>query len=466
MKARFVKESFFSVTRQELFAFHEEAKAFALLTPPSSRVKVLTSASTIRPSEEVVKFVVSFLFFKFRFEMVHTEYQESERFVDEQKRGLFSKWRHVHRFLSGGWRGDPASLLIDLIEFRHPLLFMFKPFVMRRLKKIFAFRHKITAREVNRVKLSGKSVGDQTVVLTGATGLIGTRIAEILVESGVKVVALVRNPDKAARVLGDQVSCRYWDFDRPEKGDWKDALDGALGVIHLAGTPLFLKRWTKKFKAQMESSRVESTRQLVEAIRATQQKPQVFVSASAVGIYGTDPSQLVDEDSPAGDDLLADICVKWEEQARKLSEIDVRNVQCRTGIVLSKRSGALKEMLPLFRLGLGGSLGYSDHWINWIHLEDVARIFIMALFNREMSGAYNLAAPNPVNMGDFSKILAKVLKRPCFMKYPVGLLKLGLGEKAEYASGGSRVKADKVIQADYSFFYEQLQPALANILGR
>jgi ligand-binding SRPBCC domain-containing protein len=137
MDSKFTKESFYSVPKEKVFAFHEQPDAFRLLTPPSSNVEVLSTASTLRPSTDIVRFISKFLFLKFKFEMVHTEYEEGVRFVDEQRKGLFSSWRHEHQFKSGGWEEDPASLLRDQIVFSHPLLPLFKPFVTHRLKGLF-----------------------------------------------------------------------------------------------------------------------------------------------------------------------------------------------------------------------------------------------------------------------------------------------------------------------------------------
>ncbi len=464
MKTKFTKESFFSVSREELFAFHERPDAFSLLTPENLDVEVLSTASTLEPSDDIVRFVVRFLFLKFGFEMVHTAYQRPDLFVDEQRKGLFSFWRHRHRFLSGGWQGDPASMLQDEIEFGHPLLFAFVPFVRHRLKSLFRYRHEKTRQQVMNGQERRSEGSRSRVVITGATGLIGRRIVQILEEKGVQVAVLVRDVKKAAAMLGDTVTPVYWDFDRPEAGEWRAALQGAQGVIHLAGTPLFDRRWTASFKRQMEQSRVQSTRQLVEAIRSVASKPEVFVSASAVGIYGTDPDRQCDENTGAADDLLARICLNWESEARKVEADGVRTVQIRIGIALSRQSGALKELLPLFRAGLGGTMGSARHSMNWIHVEDLARIFVMALFNADMKGPYNAVAPHPVTNQAFGQTLASALKRPALFRYPVPLLKAAIGEAADYASGGPTVSSDKIQGAGYRFFFEDLEPALQNVL--
>jgi len=464
MKKVFEKQSFFSVPKKDLFQFHERPDAFNLLTPAEEEIEVLSTASTLAPSDDVVRFVSKFLMFKFRFAMVHTEYEPFSLFVDEQKEGLFQSWRHEHRFFEAGWREDPSSCLVDRIEIAHPLLPCFFPFVQNKLKGLFAFRHQVTARELSKTSAAGNHSPMKAVIVTGATGLIGSRITEILLEKGVQVYAFVRNPEKARKTLPPDAIPIEWDFHTPEKDGWKGILAKADGVIHLAGTPLFEKRWTKGFKKEMEQSRVLGTKMLVDAIRDSKHRPQVFVSASALGIYGTSPGGVVEEESPPADDLLARICVNWENEAAKLNQENVRTVLMRIGIVLSTRSGALKELLPLFRGGLGGTMGYPDRYINWIHIEDVARMFVMALFNGKMAGPYNAVGPRPVLNRDFARAIARAVHRPAIMNMPTSMLKLVIGEAGEYAAGGPQASSAKIEQAGYEFFFGSVEAALDHLL--
>ncbi len=463
MRSLFVRESFYSVPAHALFSFHERPDAFRLLVPPEQKIQIVSTASTLQPSEERVKFVVPFSFLKFAFEMKHTEYEKGNLFVDEQVKGLFSHWRHEHHFIQGGWRGEPASMLSDRISIGHPLLFMFRPFVVHRLKKIFEFRHRVTAASMGELARKGRASG-KTIVVTGATGLIGSRVVELLTEQGARVVVFVRNMDRARKMFGQRVEYAFWDFNKPSETAWKAFIPEADAVLHLAGTPLFSKRWRKKFKKAMEQSRVLGTRQIADAIRESDPRPQTLVSASAIGYYGTERALLAREDSRPAEDILARICIGWEAEAKKLASVGVRDVQIRTGIVLSRKAGALKSMLPLFRMGMGGWMGHPDAWINWIHLEDIARIFTMALLNENMQGPYNAVAPGPVIMRQFAKTLSRALHRPGFMAYPAALLRPMLGEAANYVAGGARVSAERVSKVGYSFFFDDLQSALQNTL--
>lgn len=464
MKARFSKASFFSVPKRTLFEFHERKDAFSLLTPASAKVEVESTASTLAPSDDVVRFAARFGPLRFRFENVHTVYEPFDLFVDEQRKGLFSEWRHEHRFVEAGWDKEPASMLIDEIVYAHPLLFLFEPFVRHRLGKLFEHRHRITAREVLGASAKPEDVGRARIVVTGATGIIGGRIVEILREKGVHVVAFVRDVDRATELLGTEVTCVHWNLHKPNEGDWKRHLSDADGVVHLAGTPLFSRRWSAAFKREMEESRTLGTRQLVDGIIESERKPRVFVSASALGYYGTAPDRVVDEDSEPGDDLLARICLNWEHEAKRLDGHGVRSVQVRIGIVLSRQGGVLEQLMPLFKLGMGATMGDPHPYINWIHVEDVARIFAMALFHDGIEGPIVAAGPNPVRNREFARAIARSLGRPALLRLPVPVLKLVIGEAGEYASGGPRANVTRVQSAGYRFFFSDLDRALANLV--
>jgi len=456
MKTVFLKQSFFSVPRRDLFAFHERKDAFSLLTPEFADIETISTASTLQPSEDVVRFNALFLWFKFRFEMIHTGYEKDKLFLDEQKKGLFTSWRHEHRFFQAGWKRDPFSMLSDRIEFAHPLLSFFQMFVKSRLKKMFEYRHEVTAEHVHAREENG-----QRVVITGATGLIGKRVARILLDKGYQITALVRNPEKAARILGPGIETVFWDLDQPEQNGWQERLDRARGVIHLAGFPLFKKRWSKAVKERIRISRVESTKNLVKAISGLKNKPEVLIAASAVGVYGSNSDETVDESHAAADDFLARLCVGWENETKKAG---IRNVQLRIGIVLSREGGALKEMLPMFRFGAGGPMGEKRAWVNWIHLEDMARIVVMSLENSKMQGPYNAVGPSPVTMETFAGSIAKNLRRPCLMRYPVSLLKILIGEAGEYMGGSPKALCNKVVDQGYEFMFKDIDGAIFNLL--
>jgi uncharacterized protein (TIGR01777 family) len=464
MRARFTRGSFFSVSKKELFEFHERADAFKLLTPAFAKIEVESTASTLAPSDEVVRFALRFGPLRFRFENVHTMYQPFDLFVDEQREGLFTEWRHEHRFREGAWAADPASLLTDEIVYAHPLLVLFDPVVRFRLGRLFEYRHRVTAREVHRARGSRGEEAGGRVVVTGATGLIGKRIVRILVEKGSRVVALARDVEKARKLLWRPRELRPLGLRETRAGGLEREPRWGGGRDPPGRDALFERRWNAAFKREMEESRVAGARQLVEAIGASAEKPRCS-SPPGPRLLRSRSGAGRRRDRPARDDLLARICVRWESEARKLDALGVRTVQMRIGIVLSRRAGALKEVLPLFRIGFGGTMGDPRPTINWIHLEDVARMFTMALWNQRMRGPYNAAAPSPVTNGDFARGIARALGRPALMRYPLPVLKIIIGEAGEYASGGPRVEIAKIQDAGYRFFFSDLEQALAHELA-
>lgn len=304
----------------------------------------------------------------------------------------------------------------------------------------------------------------QSVAITGATGLIGRVLVRRLLERGLRVVAMVRNLDKARARLGPDVQLVAWDFTAPQQGGCDQVLEEVDAVVHLAGTPLFSKRWTPEFKRQMEESRTLSTRQIVEVLRQRATPPRAFVVASAIGIYGTDPGVDATESTPPGTDILSRICTRWEAEALALEGTRVCPV--RIGIVLSTHHGALHEVLPLFRVGLGGVMGQRDTWINWIHLDDTVAVLEAALDDPAYDGPVNAVAPSPATNADYTRTLARVLARPAIVRYPTPLIKAAIGEAGEFASGGARVSSARLQSLGFTFAHPTLEGALRDTISR
>ena len=291
-----------------------------------------------------------------------------------------------------------------------------------------------------------------TVAVTGATGLIGASLVERLRAHGHTVRRLLRS-SRAARP--DDV---MWD---PARGALPpDALAGVDAVVHLAGEPV-AHRWTDARKRAIRESRVRSTEQLAQAIRALDAKPRVFLSGSAVGYYGDRGDVPLDESSAPGRDFLARVCVEWEGAAAPIADAGVRLVQLRTGIVLSPKGGALERLLPIFRLGGGGRLGSGGQWMSWISLDDHLRAMEHALFAESLRGPANLVAPNPVTNAEFASTLGRVLARPALVPVPSFALELLYGEMArETLLAGQRVLPKALAASGFEFAETTLEGAL------
>ena len=290
----------------------------------------------------------------------------------------------------------------------------------------------------------------QRIAITGASGLIGTALIGHLKSEGHTVQRLVRRPVVSA----DEIQ---WD---PSAGTVDlNALEGVDAVIHLAGVNVGDKRWSKKYKAEILNSRLLGTTTIANAVNAV--KPQVFISASAIGWYGESGNRSVVETDRVGDDFLAAVCREWEGAADLVT--DVRTVKIRTGLVLDPTGGALGRMLPLFRLGLGGKLGNGKQWWSWITLHDVIRAITFLLENK-VSGPVNLTSPNPVTNQEFTSALARAMHRPALFPAPAIALKIALGGFSSEILGSKKVTPQALADAGFTWDYPHITNALTALI--
>ena len=300
------------------------------------------------------------------------------------------------------------------------------------------------------------------IVIAGATGLIGRSLTKDLLESGHSVVALTRNLQPAKPPQHPALQFVRWDG--RTAGDWCQSIIGADAVINLSGQSLASGRWTRRRKQSLISSRVDPTNAIVASINAADRKPKVLVNASAVGYYGPVSSNEVPETAPAGSDFMSNLCVEWERSAQAATELGMRVVLLRSGVVLDPKGGALQKMLLPFRMYVGGPLGSGNQWLPWIHKEDEVRAIRLVLENESISGPVNLAAPEAATMKEFSKAIGEALGRPSFMRVPAFVLRAMLGEMADVVLTGQRVVPQKLLQAGFVFQFPSLRKALENLL--
>lgn len=299
------------------------------------------------------------------------------------------------------------------------------------------------------------------VIVTGATGFIGSRLCAALEASGHEPLALSRRPSDAQSRLAVLAGAYEWSplNDAPPL----EAFEGVDAVVHLAGESVS-GRWTPEKKRAIRESRVQGTRHLVDALERLDTKPRVLVSASAIGIYGDRDDEELTEDSALGSDFLAQVCQEWETEAQRAEASGIRVVNPRIGLVLGPDGGALDAMMTPFKLGVGGPMGSGRQWWAWVHRDDAVGIIQNALENENLSGPINATAPNPERQRDFAKALGRVLRRPAFMPAPAFALKLLLGEFAGELLGSRRVLPERAQQTGYAFRYSELEPALRAIL--
>ena len=292
----------------------------------------------------------------------------------------------------------------------------------------------------------------QRIAITGASGLIGSALVGHLKSEGHTVQRLVRR----ATVAPDEIQ---WD---PKTGYVDiEALRGVDAVIHLAGVGVGDKRWTKRYKSEILNSRLLGTTAIANAVAEV--KPQVFISASAIGWYGDSGNRAVVESDSVGNDFLAAVCREWEGAADLAG--DVRTVKLRTGLVLDPTGGALGRMLPLFRFGLGGKLGSGKQWWSWITLHDVVRAIIFAL-EHPIAGPVNLTTPNPVTNQEFTAALARAMNRPALFPAPAIALKIALGGFASEVLGSKKVMPNALSDAGFIWDYPHITNALTALIDQ
>jgi uncharacterized protein (TIGR01777 family) len=294
-------------------------------------------------------------------------------------------------------------------------------------------------------------------VISGGTGFIGRRIVSRLLQDHHYVGVWSRKPGNETRTA---VAAFLWD---PLTGEPPaETVNTMDAVIHLAGEPV-AQRWNAGVKQRIGDSRVMSTRRLVDVIGRVQHRPNVLVCASAVGYYGDRGDEVLTESAKPGEGFLADLCSAWEKEADRAAEFGLRVVKMRIGFVLGRDGGALGQMLPVFRFGLGGRLGSGRQWMPWIHVDDVANLFVHALEN-DVSGVWNATSPNPVTNAGFTRELGSGLHRPAVIPVPGFALKLAFGEFAKFMLDSARAVPEAALRAGYRFRYPDLRAALTDIV--
>ncbi|MFE6055402.1 TIGR01777 family oxidoreductase [Kitasatospora sp. NPDC056446] len=294
------------------------------------------------------------------------------------------------------------------------------------------------------------------IAVTGSTGLIGSALVRSLLADGHEVVRLVRHRSRTGP-QPDGSTAIGWNPSRGEVD--RDGLAGVAAVVHLAGAGVGDHRWTDSYKREIRESRVHGTETLAVALAGLKEPPQVLVSASAVGWYGQTGDRVIDEDSPAGDDFLAEVCVEWEAAARPAERAGIRVVHPRTGMVLSSAGGAGGRLFPLFKLGLGGRLGSGQQYWSFISLHDEVAALRFLLDHDDLSGAFNLTAPNPATNAELTAALGRALRRPTPFPVPEAVLKAVLGELAVEVVGSHRVVPRRLLDAGFRFTHPDVYSA-------
>jgi uncharacterized protein (TIGR01777 family) len=301
------------------------------------------------------------------------------------------------------------------------------------------------------------------VFITGGTGFVGTHLTKQLTGQG-HVVTLLTRSVKPGRSLPSGAA--YLEADPTRPGPWQEEAAVHDIIVNLAGASIF-NRWTDAYKKSLYDSRIRTTRNVVAALSPRKGLETVLLNASAVGYYGFRQDEELDEESPPGDDFLAVLSRDWENEAEKAADSGVRVVRCRFGIVLGEKGGALEQMVPVFKRGLGAPLGGGRQWFSWIHQQDLSSILLFLIGQKGISGPVNCTSPFPVRNRELTKILGEVLNKPTFMpSVPGFMLRIIMGEFGNVLLKGQRVLPKKLLSLGYPFQFPHLKEALSNLLKK
>ncbi|MFN3196853.1 MAG: TIGR01777 family oxidoreductase [Bradymonadia bacterium] len=455
-----------SISAQTLYDWHARPGAFERLAPPWEDIEVVHKAGGIEDGAQLIMKIKKGPF-KLTWEALHQGHVPGAQFQDQQVRGPFGFWLHTHRFEER----EGGSMLHDHVQYRlpvHPLGQWFGGWFARRmLDQMFTHRHHRTQADLMR----HQAFADQrplTVVIAGASGLVGSALTPFLTTGGHSVRRLVRRP-AAGQGVPENTEHR-WD---PAKGELDPSIfEGVDAVICLSGAGVADKRWSPDRKRVLVESRTDTVgliaRTLAELKAQGRPCPQTFIAASAIGYYGfhrDDHDAFSEADAP-GEDFLARLCVDWEKAAEPARDAGIRVVTPRIGVVMSPKGGALGKLLTPFKLGGGGPVGHGGQMMSWIALDDLVGLIHFALLDERVEGPVNAVAPNPVTSREFARTLGRVLKRPAIIPAPAFAIKAAFGEMGETVLlHGQRVKPQALIDAGFQWQHPHLEDALRHELG-
>ncbi len=443
---------------KEVYDWHLRPGAFARLSPPWERARVIEDV----PFDKDARMSVIRMQkgpFSFMWHSLLWEFMDGQSFTDEQLEGPFSKWRHHHQFLPDG---EGGTIIKDSVEYKPPLESIGRPllgwYFRSTLERLF--RHRARRLENDFALHRGvKDQGPKRVIVSGASGVVGAQLTAFLQTGGHEVTRLVR---RSAEPCSGEIE---WD---PARGRLEaEDLEGADTVIHLSGENLTNSRWSESKKEAIYNSRVDSTRLIAEKMASLKDPPGTLITASAVGYYGPCASDVTcGEDREAGDDFLARVCRDWENAAGPAEEAGVKVIKLRLGVALSSSGGALAQMVPLFRLGMGAAAGHGRQVISWVSLDDVIGAIHHALFSESLSGPVNVVSPNPVTNEEFSRTLARVMKKPLFLRVPPAAIRAVYGEMGQtLLLAGAKVTPRALLDSGYTFIHPHLEQGIRDELG-
>ena len=452
----FIKRTKINVPVETLFSWHGRKGAIERLTPPWAPMEMISRNMDGIQKGVKVKFKIKFFNIPMIWESEHIEYKENRIFKDRQTKGPFAKWEHTHKFIP---QDATSCIMEDHVEFKLPFGMLSRPlygFAKKKFEKMFDYRHRVLKYDLENHAGKTKKL---KILISGASGTIGKALISLLQTCGHEVIVLVRTKKE----LSD--NALFWD---PYKGILDIERAGHIdAVINLNGIDISKGRWTAKQKKLIIDSRVIPTSLLAQKIKNMAQKPEVFITASAIGFYGNNTTGVVSEADEKGDFFISRVCKEWEDASLEAQQAGIRTIMLRTGVVLTPVGGALAKMILPFKLGMGVILSHGRQYMSWISIDDEISAILFIIENSNIKGAVNLTAPEPVTNREFSKTLAKVFSRRVFFampKFMIGLIWGQMGQETILAS--IRVKSEKLLNNGFIFQHKTLFHALKHMLGR
>lgn len=449
-------KSHLPVTAEEALAWHSREGAFERLSPPWSEVTVIDATGTNAPGDrKQVRIKLGLL--NTNWTIVHEALDSGVGFADRQIEGPFEEWFHEHRFADDP---DGGCWLEDRIRYRLPYRAVGDTLLRGRIEseltRVFTYRHQVTHHDLAaHARFAGRQ--PLRIAITGATGLVGSRLVPFLRAGGHTVHRIVRT----ATGRPDEIT---WS---PGEGRIDaDALEGFDAVIHMAGESIAGGRWNKRRMERIRSSRIKGTTLLATTLAELDRPPASLISTSAVGYYGIRGDERLSETSSNGDGFLADVCWEWESSADPALHAGIRVVHPRFGVIVAGDGGMIGQLTLPFRLGLGGRIGNGKQYLSWIHIDDLLGVLLESVMNDGLNGPVNAVAPGIVTNAEFTKAMGSVLKRPTIVPVPVPAARVAFGEMAdELLMASQRAEPAVLTEAGFSFSYPTIDRALEHELA-
>ncbi len=458
----FVHKAKFDANKKQIWDWYNSDGAFRRIMPEWEGIQPINAGRLVDGDETIFKVKMGPL--RQKWVARHHSVVPGESFADRMIKGPFGAWNHHHEFES---KSGQMTSVIDNVEYKLPL-HIFTGWsagftVLPRMKQMFEFRSVRVANDLKQIQATAK-LPRQRILVSGSTGMIGLQLCAFLEAAGHDVHRLLRPSTKLPSDV-DSTKVVKWNDLTGEilEGD----MNGFDSIIHLAGAGIGDKRWSKKRLKLIRDSRIIPTENLAKIVAGLENPPKKMLCSSAIGFYGNRGTEVLDENSSAGNDMLSDLCKDWENASSAAKDAGINVIHLRTGIVMSPLGGALAKLLLPAKMGAGGPVGGGKQMQSWISLDDEIYAIHHLMMKEDSEGVYNLTAPNPVSQKQFAKTLGKVLRRPAFAPLPGFVIKILFGQMGKkLVLEGQDVRPNRLLESGYEFTHSELESCLRSCLGK